>query len=98
TTKTTQRLRKALTSLGPTDTEQKRRKSAANRKCTRLGEGVHPDEVDDTQSEEKSDTGKNMAIFFNVLRQKKHMGLENFVLNKRSFADLREIVCSIFLG
>ncbi|CAN8288322.1 unnamed protein product [Cochlearia groenlandica] len=83
------------TMLGPMDTELKERKKAVYRKRTKPGEGIRPDEVDDTQSEEKTDTDKNMAIMFNILRQKKRVRLENLVLNRRSFAQTVENVFAL---
>ncbi|KAH0926316.1 hypothetical protein HID58_018572 [Brassica napus] len=78
------------TMLGPMSTELKERKRAVYRKRTKPGEGVRPEEVDDIQSEEKTDTDKNMAIMFNILRQKKRVRLESLMLNRRSFAQTVE--------
>ncbi|KAL1197372.1 Non-structural maintenance of chromosomes element 4-like protein [Cardamine amara subsp. amara] len=81
------------TMIGPMDTELKQRKSY--RKRTKLGAGVKPEEVDDTETEKKTDTDKNMAIMFNILRKNKRVKIENLVLNRKSFAQTVENVFAL---
>jgi len=71
--------------------EMKQRKSrVGNRKRTKPGAGVKPEEVDDTEAEKKSDTDNNMAVMFNILRKNKRVKIENLVLNRKSFAQTAE--------
>ncbi|XP_010509292.1 PREDICTED: non-structural maintenance of chromosomes element 4 homolog B-like [Camelina sativa] len=82
------------TMIGPMDTKLKQRKrSVGNRKRTKPGSGVRPEEVDNT--EKKTDTDKNMAIMFNILRKNKRVKIENLVLNRKSFAQTVENVFAL---
>ncbi|KFK39392.1 component of smc5 6 dna repair complex [Arabis alpina] len=77
--------------MGPMDTELKqRRRAMGNRKRTKPGAGVKPEEVDETEAEKKTDTDNNMAIMFNILRKNKRVKIENLVFNRRSFAQTVE--------
>ncbi|VYS58058.1 unnamed protein product [Arabidopsis thaliana] len=77
--------------MGPMYSEMKQRKSrVGNRKRTKPGAGVKPEEVDDTEAEKKSDTDNNMAVMFNILRKNKRVKIENLVLNRKSFAQTAE--------
>ncbi|VVA98960.1 unnamed protein product [Arabis nemorensis] len=79
------------TMMGSMDTELKQRKRAVgNRKRRKAGEGVKPEEVDETEAEKQTDTNNNMAIMFNILRKNKRVKIENLVFNRRSFAQTVE--------
>lgn len=52
-------------------------------------------QVDDAEAEKKTDTDKNMAIMFNILRKNKRVKIENLVLNRRSFAQTVENVFAL---
>lgn len=47
-------------------------------------------QVDDTGTEEKKDTDKNMSTMFEILRRKRRVKLEALVLNRKSFAQTVE--------
>ena len=42
-------------------------------------------QIDDAQGDEKTDTDKNMATMFGILRRNKHVRLESLMLNRKSF-------------
>ena len=48
------------------------------------------EQIDDTQTEEKTDTDKNMSTIFDILRRKKRVRLEALILNRNSFAQTVE--------
>ncbi|KAG9148283.1 hypothetical protein Leryth_012245 [Lithospermum erythrorhizon] len=77
-----------LTMVGPLDTELKQRKPV-HRKRTKLTEQARPEELDSGE-EEKTDTDKNMATMFGILRRNRNVRLENLILNRNSFAQTVE--------
>lgn len=79
------------TMLGPMKNELKQRKCTATRNRTVRPTGTaRPEEVDDTGAEEKTDTDKNMAVMFEILRRKRQAKLESLVLNRSCFAQTVE--------
>ncbi|XP_070046111.1 non-structural maintenance of chromosomes element 4 homolog A-like [Nicotiana tomentosiformis] len=53
-------------------------------------ESERPEELNETVGEEKTETDKNMATMFQILRRHKSVKLENIILNRRSFAQTVE--------
>lgn len=47
-------------------------------------------QLEDTHAEEKTDTDKNMALMFIILRKNRKVGLERLILNRNSFAQTVE--------
>lgn len=47
-------------------------------------------QLDEAVTEEKTDTDKNMATMFNILRRMKRVQLDNLILNRKSFAQTVE--------
>ncbi|XP_073047453.1 non-structural maintenance of chromosomes element 4 homolog A-like [Primulina eburnea] len=78
------------TMVGPMNTELKQRKTVVHRKRTKPTEDIRPEELDDSVRKEKTDTDKNMAIMFDILRRNRNCKLENLILNRSSFAQTVE--------
>lgn len=78
------------TMLGPMNTELKPRKTVVQRRRTKPTESAHPEELDGAGEEEKTDTDKNMATMFGILRRMKRVRLESLILNRKSFAQTVE--------
>ncbi|XP_040945986.1 non-structural maintenance of chromosomes element 4 homolog B isoform X3 [Gossypium hirsutum] len=51
--------------------------------------------VDETGAEEQTDTDRNMAVMFEILRRKRQVKLESFILNRSSFAQTVENLFSL---
>lgn len=83
------------TMLGPMNTEPKQRKAVVRKKREKPAESARPEELDDPEAEEKTDTDKNMAVMFDILRKNKKVRLENLVLNKKSFAQTVENIFAL---
>ncbi|KAE8037031.1 hypothetical protein FH972_009657 [Carpinus fangiana] len=74
------------TMIGPMNTELKQRKTVVHRRRAKPNETAHPEELDSTGEEEKTDTDKNMSTMFEILRRNKRVNLESLILNRKSFA------------
>ncbi|XP_059295829.1 non-structural maintenance of chromosomes element 4 homolog A [Lycium ferocissimum] len=77
------------TMIGPMNTEIKQRNPVVRKKRVIPTESERPEELDETV-EDKTETDKNMATMFQILRRHKCVKLENLILNRRSFAQTVE--------
>ncbi|TKY50552.1 Non-structural maintenance of chromosomes element 4-like A [Spatholobus suberectus] len=79
------------TMLGPMDNEFKQRKTGMRRnRASRPTATTRPQQLDEAVTEEKTDTDKNMATMFDILRRTKRVRLEHLILNRTSFAQTLE--------
>ncbi|KAL1314319.1 hypothetical protein AAHE18_16G180000 [Arachis hypogaea] len=69
---------------------QRKAVSRRSRKRVRPNELARPEELGGGPREVKADTDKNMLTMFNILRKNSVVKLENFILNRNSFAQIVE--------
>ncbi|WVY92483.1 hypothetical protein V8G54_031571 [Vigna mungo] len=84
------------TMLGPMDNEIKKRKIGVRKqRDARPVATTRPEQLNDAGAVEKTDTDKNMATMFNILRRTKRVRLENLIINRKSFAQTVENLFSL---
>ncbi|XP_068653299.1 non-structural maintenance of chromosomes element 4 homolog A-like [Aristolochia californica] len=83
------------TMLGPMNTEVKQRKAAVRRKRAEPGQSTRPEKIVDAAGEQHSDTDKNIATMFDILRQKRRVRFEHLVLNRICFAQTVENIFAL---
>uniref|UniRef100_A0A0A9CUT0 Non-structural maintenance of chromosomes element 4 n=1 Tax=Arundo donax TaxID=35708 RepID=A0A0A9CUT0_ARUDO len=84
------------TMVGPVNTEVKPRRTRITKKRTARPRGnARPEQLADPAEKTKSDTDKNMAAIFDLLRRKKNARLEHVVLNRESFAQTVENIFAL---
>ncbi|KAM0855709.1 hypothetical protein ACQ4PT_049599 [Festuca glaucescens] len=84
------------TMFGPMKAEVKaRRKPTTRRRTPRPSRNDCPEQLVDPSETAKSDTDRNMAVLFDVLRKNKKTKLENLILNRTSFAQTVENIFAL---
>lgn len=80
------------TMTGPMNdtTNQKGRRPYASRKRKTPTESTAPKDLGEDLTEKKTETDKNIAVIFDVLRKKRKVQIENLLLNRNSFAQTVE--------
>ncbi|XP_022754323.1 non-structural maintenance of chromosomes element 4 homolog A-like isoform X2 [Durio zibethinus] len=79
------------TMLGPMKNELKQRKCMVTRRhAVRPTDTARPEEVNNIGADEQTDTDKNMAVMFEILRRRRRVKLESLILNRSSFAQTVE--------
>ncbi|KAK9921694.1 hypothetical protein M0R45_030196 [Rubus argutus] len=90
-----QRSPRCYTMIGPMNADLKRRKAYKRRKRGNPTDNDTPKELVDAVVEEETETVKNVATMFNILKKKRRVRLENLVLNGNSFAQTVENVFAL---
>ncbi|GLT88294.1 hypothetical protein SLE2022_063270 [Rubroshorea leprosula] len=78
------------TMIGPMNDEPKKKRAVVRRKRVKPTERAVPKELGDALTEKKTDTDKNMAVMFDILKKNRSVRIENLVLNPDSFAQTVE--------
>ncbi|XP_027934729.1 non-structural maintenance of chromosomes element 4 homolog A-like isoform X2 [Vigna unguiculata] len=84
------------TMLGPMDNEiKKRRIGVRKQRDPRALVTTRPEQLDEAGAVGKTDTDKNMATMFDILRKTKRVRLENLIINRKSFSQTVENLFSL---
>ncbi|KAI3874685.1 hypothetical protein MKX03_015162 [Papaver bracteatum] len=83
--------RSCCTMVGPMDVEMKTKKVVSAKRKRSLADVEHPEELKCAATEENSETDKNVATMFQIMKsRKKPEKIANLIMNKNSFAQTSE--------